>query len=30
MYDDDTDPYALIEGILNTEDHDIDPEMWLS
>lgn len=30
MEDEDYDPYALIDDLLSTEDHLIDPEMWIS
>jgi hypothetical protein len=29
MEEDDFDPYALIAGILETEDRIIDPDMWI-
>jgi hypothetical protein len=29
MDDEDFDPYALIAGLLETEDRIIDPDMWI-
>jgi hypothetical protein len=29
MEDEDIDPYALIQGLLETEDRTIDPDMWI-